>query len=349
MTTVELAGRRIGSGMPCFVIAEAGVNHNGDLDMALRLIDAAVEAGADAVKFQTFDADRLATVDAPKAAYQKVTTGTVESQHEMLRRLQLDAEAHVRLQRHCAERGILFLSSPFDERAADLLDGLDVAGFKIPSGELTNLPFLAHVAAKRRPIILSTGMADMAEVAVAVSHIAAAGCTDVILLHCLSNYPADPVEANLRAMAAMTAAFYLPVGYSDHTEGVAVALAAVALGAVMIEKHFTLDRTLPGPDHPASLEPAELADLITGIRTVERALGDGVKKSRPSEAGTRATMRKSLVATRDLSAGTLLTAADITAKRPGTGLSPAVLPYLLGRRTAVAVAAGAPIDWALLE
>lgn len=346
--TVTIGNRRIGLGERCFVIAEAGVNHNGDMALAQRLIEVAVDAGADAVKFQTFSADRLASAAAPKAAYQKQTTLADESQHAMLKRLELSSEAHRLLIDHARARGIMFLSSPFDERAADFLETLDVPAFKIPSGEIDNLSFLRHVAAKGRPVILSTGMADAAEVATAVDTIAAAGLRDLILLHCLSNYPADPAEANLRAMAAMREAHGVPVGFSDHTDGVAVALAAVALGACVIEKHFTLDRALPGPDHRASIEPDELTALVQGIRTVERALGDGRKLAQPSELENRAVIRKSLVAARDLTAGEAIKAGDLAAVRPGTGLSPAMASQIVGRRLRIAVPIGTPIAWDML-
>lgn len=346
--TMSIGNRRIGSGERCFVIAEAGVNHNGDMALAKRLINVAARAGADAVKFQTFSADRLASAEAPKAAYQKQTTSADESQHAMLKRLELGPEEHRLLIDHAHARGIMFLSSPFDEQAADFLETLDVPAFKIPSGEIVNLPFLRHVAAKGRPVILSTGMAEMDEVEAAVAEIAATGLRELILLHCVSDYPADPAEANLRAIDTMQRATGLPVGFSDHTKGTAVALAAVALGACVIEKHFTLDRTLPGPDHRASLEPDELAALVRDIRAVERSLGDGRKRPQPSEMGNRAVVRKSLVAARDLPAGVALEAADLAAVRPGTGLSPAVAPRLVGRRLRNAISAGTPIAWDML-
>jgi N-acetylneuraminate synthase/N,N'-diacetyllegionaminate synthase len=345
---VRIGGRQIGFGAPCFVIAEAGVNHNGDLDLAHRLVDVAAEAGADAVKFQTFAADRLAAVGAPKAAYQMRTTSPNESQHAMLKRLELTVEAHQSLIEHCRQQATTFLSSPFDEQAADLLDRLNVAAFKVPSGEIVNLPFLRHLAAKGRPIILSTGMADLAEVEAAVDTIHAVGHRALVLLHCLSDYPADPRHANLRAMATLRSAFGLAVGFSDHTVGTAVPLAAVALGACVIERHFTLDRTLPGPDHPASLEPTELRDLIGAIRSVEAALGDGRKRPQPSELENRTTIRKSIAAARDLPAGVPLQARDLTAIRPGTGLSPAIAGELLGRWPRVDVPAGALLTWHML-
>lgn len=336
-----LAGRPIGPGNPCFVIAEAGVNHNGDLELAKRLVDVAAEAGADAVKFQTFRADRLVAAAAPKADYQARATGSGESQAAMLRRLELDRPTHEALIAHAQARGILFLSTPFEEASADLLEALDLPAFKLPSGEITNLPYLAHVARKRRPIILSTGMATLGEVETALATLRAEGDPPVWLLHCVSAYPTSPSDANLRAMATLAQAFQVPVGYSDHTEGIAVPLAAVALGACIVEKHITLDRSLPGPDQQASLEPAELRAMVQGIRTVEAALGSGLKVPAPCEINTAAVARKSLLAARNLPAGTLLTPDCIAIKRPGIGLPPGLLPHVLGRTTRVDLAAEA--------
>jgi N-acetylneuraminate synthase len=332
-------GRAAIGGGACFVIAEAGVNHDGDLDKALALVDAAAAAGADAVKFQTFSADRLVTADAPKARYQERDASA--SQHEMLRRLELAPANYRRIADYCNEKGIVFLSSPFDEDSADLLEALDIAAFKIPSGELINIPFLQHVARKRRPMIVSTGMATLGEVRGAVAAIAAAGCERLALLHCVSAYPAEPRDANLRAMATLRREFDVPVGWSDHTLGTEVSLAAAALGADIIEKHLTLDRTAPGPDHAASLEPDELASLVRGIRTIASALGSGEKRPAEAELEIAAVARKSLVAARALRAGETLAAADVVLRRPGTGLPPMWLDRLLGRRAARAVEAGA--------
>lgn len=348
MSTIDVAGRPIGPHHPCFIIAEAGVNHNGDLELARRMVEVAAAAGADAIKFQTFAADRLVTPAAPKATYQRRATGESESQYDMLRRLELSAEAHTRLLAHCRKQNILFMSTPFDEESVDLLLELDLPIFKIPSGELTNLPFLTYVARKNRPMIVSTGMATLGEVETAVRTIEAAGWSEIVLLHCVSNYPADPAQINLRAMTTLATAFQLPVGYSDHTLGLEVALAAVALGACVIEKHFTLDRTLPGPDQQASLEPDELRKLVQSIRTVEAALGHGRKEPTAAEAETAAVARKSLVAARELPAGTVLTDDLIAVKRPGTGLPPVLRPYLLGRSTRVAVPAGTLLTWEML-
>jgi N-acetylneuraminate synthase len=349
MQNIQVGNKLIGPGQPVFVIAEAGVNHNGDLKLARALIDVAVEAGADAVKFQTFRAERLATPDAPKAEYQVQTTGNAESQFEMLRRLELSADAHRELQAYCHERGIIFLSTPFDEEAVDLLDELGVDAFKISSGDLTNSPLLEHVASKGKPVILSTGMSELSELIEAVSVLNTAGCENPVLLHCVSNYPADPAEVNLRAMQTMRSAFDVPVGFSDHTQGIDVALAAVALGACVIEKHFTLDRTMPGPDHRASLEPTGLRELVRSIRRVETALGNGRKVPTASELETAKVARRSLVAARDIPAGTTLERDMVVMRRPGTGMSPAMLNTLLDRRTVRPIAAGTILEDDMLE
>lgn len=337
---LEIAGRRIGPGHPCFVIAEAGVNHNGSLDFARRLIDAAAEAGADAVKFQTFRTEQLVTEDAPKADYQQHATGADESQYAMLKRLELGEAAHRELIAHATARGLIFLSTPFDEASADLLEALDLPAFKIPSGEVTNLPFLAYLARKQRTMILSTGMSTLAEVEAAVAAITRGGNPPLALLHCVSCYPTAPADVNLRAMETMRSAFPVPVGFSDHTLGSEISLAAVGLGACIIEKHLTLDKTLPGPDHAASLEPAELIALIRGIRNVEAALGHGRKEPALAESNTAAVARKSLVAARDLAAGEVLDAGAIAIKRPGTGLAPAGRDELIGRKARTPIAAG---------
>jgi N-acetylneuraminate synthase len=349
MQTVNISNKVIGPGQPVFVIAEAGVNHNGDLKLARALIDVAVEAGADAVKFQTFQADRLVIPEAPKAEYQLRTTGDSESQFEMLRRLELSADAQCELQSYCHERGIVFLSTPFDDVAVDLLDKLGVPAFKISSGDLTNSPLLEYVASKGKPVILSTGMSELSELIEAVSVLNTAGCENPVLLHCVSNYPAEPAEVNLRAMQTMRSAFDVPVGFSDHTEGIDVALAAVALGACVIEKHFTLDRTLPGPDHRASLEPAELRELVRSIRRVEAALGSGRKIPTASELETAKVARRSLVAARDIPAGATLQRDMVVMRRPGTGMSPAMLATLLGRRVIRNIATGTLLDADMLE
>jgi N,N'-diacetyllegionaminate synthase len=316
------------------IIAEAGVNHNGDLALARKLIDVAAEAGADLVKFQTFSADRLVTRTAAKADYQNRTTDSKESQHEMLRRLELTAEMHKELIAHCAARGIGFFSTGFDIESVDLLVGLGQDRFKIPSGEITNLPYLRHIGRMGKPVILSTGMAEMDEIQAAIDALEAAGTprANVKVLHCTTEYPTPMVEVNLRAMLSIQKAFGVEVGYSDHTRGIEVAIAAVALGASVIEKHFTLDRNLPGPDHKASLEPEELKAMVVAIRNIELALGDGVKRLTPSEAGNRSVARKSLVASRAIRKGEVFSVENITVKRPGTGISPMRWDIVIDRR-----------------
>lgn len=343
MAEIELGGKAVGSGHPCFVIAEAGVNHNGDIELARELVMVAARSGADAIKFQTFSAERLATESAPKARYQAAHTDPAESQQRMLKRLELSESEHRRLMDDCRREGIMFLSSAFDERSADLLQSLGVEAYKVPSGEITNLPFLAHLAAKGRCLIVSTGMSDLEEVDAALAAIRGAADVPIALLHCVSLYPSPARGVNLRAMETMRRRYDVPVGYSDHTEGAAVALAAVALGASIVEKHFTLDRGLPGPDHAASLEPAELRSLIEQVRDVESALGDGVKRPLPEEAETAAVARKSLVAAADIPAGTVIVRDMIAIKRPGTGLAPNRLEWLVGRRARSAIAVGSVI------
>ncbi|HEY4934468.1 MAG TPA: N-acetylneuraminate synthase [Terriglobales bacterium] len=329
---VFIGTRPVGPGLPCLVIAEAGVNHNGSLDMALRLVDAAVEAGADIVKFQTFKSEEVVTPLAPKADYQVQNTGASESQLDMIKKLELPDDAFRTIQARCRERGITFLSTPFDPRSADLLEEMGVAAFKVASGEITNHPFLSHVARKGRPLIVSTGMSNLDEVAAALDVIYAAGNTNLVLLHCVSNYPAAPASVNLRAVKTLEERFNVPVGYSDHTEGIAIAIGAAALGACVVEKHFTLDRTLPGPDHRASLEPRELVAMVKGIRDVQSAVGDGVKRPVAEELSTAAVARRSLVAAHDLLAGTVLTDNMVAIRRPGTGLPPSDLNRLVGRQ-----------------
>jgi N,N'-diacetyllegionaminate synthase len=328
-----------------FIIAEAGVNHNGSLDLAILLIDAAKASGADAVKFQTFRANLLATRTAHKAAYQDRTTAKEESQLEMLRRLELDGEAHKGLIKHCNEIGIQFLSSPFDLQSADLLETMNLPIFKVPSGEITNIPFLRHIARKGKPIILSTGMSTLGEVEEAVGVLQEAGAKELTLLHCVTEYPAPYDEVNLRAMLTLRQAFGLPTGYSDHTPGIEIALAAVALGAEVIEKHFTLDRSLPGPDHAASLEPAELKQMVTAIRHVEDSLGTGIKRPAKCEVPNISVARKSVVAARALPAGHKLEEADMDIKRPGNGLAPKSLPSLVGRTLRAALDEDEIIHW----
>lgn len=344
---VTIGTRTVGPKAPCFVIAEAGVNHNGDLGLARGLVDAAAEAGADAVKFQTFRADAVASPSAPRAGYQ--ATGADESQLELLRRLELRPDAHAELKGRAEERGLVFLSTPFDVASVELLDRLGVAAFKVGSGDVTNLALLADVGRRGRPVILSTGTADLEEAAQAVETLRRAGAGDVVVLHCVSAYPAPADEANLRAMQTLRERLSVPVGFSDHSEGDEIALAAVALGACVLEKHLTLDRSLPGPDHRASLEPGELATLVRRVRRVEAALGDGVKRPREAERGNAEVVRRSLAAARDLAAGTVLDETMLEALRPGTGLAPGRIGEVVGRRLRRARARGELLDLADLE
>ncbi len=345
MSVLQLGSRRIGDGERCFIIAEAGVNHDGDLGRALELIDAAADAGADAVKFQTFRAAELATAEAPKAEYQLQCGPAGESQRAMLERLELDEAAHRELFQRAAERAIVFLSSPFDFDSAAMLVEVGVAMLKIGSGELTHLPLLLRLGSLGVPVALSTGMSDLAEVEAAVAALRQGGCTHLALLHCVSCYPADPAEANLRAMATLAETFGLPVGFSDHTPGIAVALAARAMGACIIEKHLTLDRHLPGPDHHASLEPQAFAELVAGVRQVEAAMGDGIKRPTAGERHTRRVVRRSLVTARALEAGTVIDSTMLEALRPAGGISPSRLEQVIGRCARRALPAGHALSW----
>ena len=350
MQEIEIAGHKIGPGHPCFIIAEVGVNHNGSVEMAKRLIDAAAVAGVDAVKFQTFKAERLASPGAPKAEYQSQRTKATESQLEMLRRLELPPDAFRELQSYCQRQGLLFLSTPFDEGSVDLLNELNVPAFKIGSGEITNPPLLEYIALKKKPVILSTGMSSLSEVDQAIKVIHGAGQKNqLILLHCVSCYPANPADVNLKAIQTMAEIFQVPVGYSDHTLGVEIAVAAVALGACVIEKHFTLDRDLPGPDHQASLEPRELKEMVRTIRNVEKALGHGAKRPTDSELSMRHLARRSLVAIRAIPEGVKITRDMIAFTRPGSGIAPSGLSSILGRFPSRPIEAGEILVWELFQ
>jgi N,N'-diacetyllegionaminate synthase len=319
--------------IPVLIIAEAGVNHNGDMVMARDLVDAAAAAGASVVKFQTFSADRLVTGQARKAEYQSRMTDANESQHSMIRRLELSRAMHAELMARCDARGIRFCSSAFDKEGIDLLVDLGVEFFKIPSGEITNLPYLRYVGSFGKEVILSTGMADLGEIEDALNVLEGAGTarSKVTVLHCNTEYPTPMRDVNLRAMLTIRDAFGISVGYSDHTLGIEVPIAAVALGARVVEKHFTLSRTLPGPDHKSSLEPDELRNMVAATRNIEQALGDGIKRPSVSEAKNISVVRKSLVAARAIRAGEKFTETNVTAKRPGTGISPMRWDEVLGR------------------
>ena len=328
-----------------FIIAEIGVNHNGDIEIAKQLIDVAVKVGADAVKFQTFKAEKLASPSAKKAAYQDTNDPRAESQMDMLKRLELTEDEFREAARYSRERGMEFLSTPFDEDSADFLASLDVSAFKVGSGDLISLDFLAHIARHGKPMIISTGMGTLAETADAVAVIEAAGNPPLAILHCVSQYPAAPEDANIRAMDTMAAAFNVPIGWSDHTMGAAVTIAAVARGARIVEKHYTLDRNMDGPDHKASLEPQELADYIADIRKVEVALGDGIKRPCAVEMDTIAAARKSLVCAGAIKKGAKLSVADVISQRPGTGIVPKFRPQVVGRTAAKDLPKGHVISW----
>lgn len=332
-----------------FIIAEAGVNHNGNLDVAKRLVDAALKAGADAVKFQTFIPEHVVTKTAERAAYQKTNMPTKrESQLEMIERLALGCEEFRALKGYCDQLGIMFLSTPFDYYSVDYLDELGVPAFKVASGELVNHPFLKYVAAKGKPLILSTGMATLGEVEEALEAVRSAGAGDITLLHCTSNYPASFADVNLRALVTMQQAFGVPVGYSDHTPGIEVAAAAAALGACVIEKHFTLDRQMEGPDHRASLEPDELASMVQAVRNVEKAMGDGRKRPSDSEIEIMRVARRSLVAACDIAAGEVITAEKLAVKRPGTGMPPKMWDVVVGRRARTDIPADTVLTWEMI-
>jgi len=316
-----------------FIIAEAGVNHNGNLDRAMEMVDSAFAAGADAVKFQTFKAEKMISANAPKAGYQLAATGSHENQLEMVRKLELDEAAHRTLFLHCKDRGIDFLSTPFDLESVDLLVSLGLNMIKIPSGEITNLPYLRKLGKLKKRLLLSTGMADLGEIEDALDILTSSGTPmeDIIVLHCTTGYPTPFEDVNLRAMVTIRHAFPgIVVGYSDHTPGIEVAIAAVAMGARVIEKHFTLDRNLPGPDHGASLEPGEFTSLVSGIRNLEKALGSGIKKPSPTDLTNMPIVRKSLVAACPIAKGQTFTEENITAKRPGTGISPMHWDKMMG-------------------
>ncbi len=314
-----------------FIIAEAGVNHNGSYELACKLVDAAKVAGADCIKFQTFKSENLVSHSAQKAEYQKTTTGD-GSQQDMLKKLELSYDAFLDLKEYCDRIGICFLSTPFDFESIDFLNTIDMPFWKIPSGEVTNLPYLLTLAKTGRPVVMSTGMCGMEEIEAAIRVLRDNGTPEIKLLHCNTEYPTPYEDVNLRAMQTMRDTFGLEVGYSDHTKGIEVPIAAVALGAAIIEKHFTLDRNMEGPDHKASLEPDELAEMVRCIRNIEKALGSAEKKPSPSEIKNKSVARKSIVAKTPIRAGEVLTEENVTVKRPGTGISPMKWPEVLGTK-----------------
>ncbi len=345
---IKIGSRQIGLDEPCFIIAEAGVNHNGDIELAKKLIDAAKEAGADAVKFQTFKAGSIVARDAEKAEYQIAATGN-SSQYEMIQKLELCLDDFRDLKAHAEARGIMFLSTPFDMASSDLLESLDIPAYKMASGEITNIPLLRHVARKGRPVILSTGMAFMDEIKEAIDAMRDEGLREVIVLHCVTSYPAPMNELNLKALLTMMEELDLPIGYSDHSLGILAPVAAIAMGACMIEKHLTLDRTMEGPDHAASLEPDELSEMVNAIRAIESALGNGVKAPSPREKEIMVKVRKSIVASMPIPEGTVLTKDMLAIKRPGNGLQPKELSDLIGMKTTRALDMDEQLGWEDVE
>ena len=316
--------------MSVYIIAEAGVNHNGSFDLACKLVDAAKEAGVDCIKFQTFKSENLVSRTAQKAEYQKETTGD-SSQRDMLKKLELSFSDFSRLKAYCEKKEICFLSTPFDFDSIDFLNSIDMPFWKIPSGEVTNLPYLLALAKTGKPVVMSTGMCTLQEIREAIDVLNENGIKEIKLLHCNTEYPTPFEDVNLKAMETIRKEFHLEVGYSDHTKGIEVPVAAVALGATIIEKHFTLDRNMEGPDHKASLEPQELAEMVKCIRNIEKAIGTGEKTPSPSEKKNIAVARKSIVAKTKIKTGDVFTEQNITAKRPGTGLSPMKWFDVLGK------------------
>ncbi|EOS23243.1 N-acetylneuraminate synthase [Lachnospiraceae bacterium 3-1] len=318
--------------MGIIIIAEAGVNHNGSVEIAKKMVLAAKEAGADYIKFQTFCPEKLVSKSAGKADYQKQNTGAKESQLEMLQKLALSQDDFLELKEYCQRQGIGFLSTPFDLDSIHFLHRLDMDFWKLPSGEITNLPYLLEIAKTGRPVVMSTGMCDLKEIKEAVDCLRRAGTEKIILLHCNTEYPTPMKDVNLKAMQTMKDSLGLPMGYSDHTQGIEVPIAAAALGACVLEKHFTLDKTMPGPDHRASLEPEELQAMVTAVRNIERAMGNGRKEPSESEKRNIEAVRKSIVAKCKIKKGEIFTEENLTTKRPGTGISPMKWFDLMGQR-----------------
>jgi len=335
--------------MSVYIIAEAGVNHNGDIKIAHQLIDEAHKAGCDCIKFQTFCTDSLVTKTAEKADYQKVNTANDESQYSMLKKLELSQGDFCDLKQHCDELGIDFLSTPFDIESVDLLEDLRVEKYKLSSGDITNMPLIKYVASKKKQIILSTGMCVMEEVREAVGWIEEEDNSNIILLHCTSNYPTPCKDVNMKAMLMLKDSFEYPIGYSDHTQGIIIPIMAVAMGAGLIEKHFTLDRNMDGPDHKASLIPKELREMVDAIRNVEDAMGDGIKQPTVQELNTRKVARKSLVAAKNMPCGHILEPIDVAVKRPGTGIAPKYLYDLIGKKLSRSINKDEMFEWHMFK
>ncbi|MEW6614450.1 MAG: N-acetylneuraminate synthase [Thermodesulfobacteriota bacterium] len=331
------------------IIAEIGCNHNGDISLAKKLIEVAAEGGADVAKFQTFTPEEMITENAPKAIYQIKAIDTKESQFQRLKRMSLSHSEQEELKTFCEQKNIIFSSSPFDHKSAYFLHKMNLPFFKIPSGEITNLPLLEYIGSFGKPIILSTGMANLGEIEDALNSIGKENRKNVILMHCLSDYPAKWEDTNLRAIQTIRSAFHLPVGFSDHTEGIELPLVAVGMGAVVIEKHITLDKNMEGGDHRASLEPNEFKEMVRKIRLLEIALGDGIKRCMPSEENIRDVARKSIVALKNIRRGQIINRDDLSTKRPGTGIPPKFLKVIPGTRAKKDILADHLIQWSQLD
>jgi N,N'-diacetyllegionaminate synthase len=335
---IHMEGKNVGAGFPVFIIAEAGVNHNGDPDIARMLVEKAADCGADCIKFQTFKAERVVTENAPKAKYQMETTDRSESQLDMLKKIELSPEHHSDLKKYAEQLGLVFLSTPYNFEDVDFLESMGVSAYKVASGQIVELPFLQRIAETGKPVFLSTGMADMREIEEALRAIRETGNQKTVLLQCTTNYPSLIEDANVRVIPALRSAFHVPVGYSDHTIGEEAAIAAVALGAVVIEKHFTLDKNLPGPDHSSSVTPDELKSLTEKIRRTELSLGSDRKGPSAVERENAPGMRRSIVASRIIRKGDVIHREDISFKRPATGLSPVYYDRIVGKKAAKEIA-----------
>jgi len=349
MNTITIGGKKIGDKNPCFIIAEAGVNHNGDPYLAKKMIDVAARAGADAIKFQTFHSEDVVLETAGKADYQKQTTGADESQYSMIKKLELTENNFSELARFAHKKKIMFISTPFDIRSVEVLERIGVPAYKIPSGEINNNPLLSHIAQKQKPVIVSTGMATLDEIHTAVTVLSENGVSQIALLHCITSYPAKIEDLNLRVIQKLHHEFKVPIGFSDHSLGIIGSIVAVSMGASIIEKHITLDKTMEGPDHRASLDPEELFSLITGIRQIELAMGDGIKKITPDEMANRNVARRSIVSLKDISTGSVIDGTMIALKRPGTGIEPRFLDRVKGKRAKVTIEKNTIISWEMLE
>lgn len=344
----NISGYKVGQGQPVFIIAEAGVNHNGSLKLAKKMVDTAKLIGADAIKFQTFKAENLVTKNAPKANYQKKTTSG-KTQLEMLKSLELSEKDFKKLFNYCRKKGIIFLSTPFDSQSAKFLYKLGVSAFKISSADLTNIPLIKQIAKYKRPVILSTGMSDLKEIKEAINAIHRSGNKKIILLHCTSNYPTNNEDVNLKAMQTLREKFCDLVGYSDHTLGIQAAAIAVAMEACILEKHFTLDKTLPGPDHQASFMPQEFKEMVQIIREVERIKGSAVKKPTKSELAIKRVVRKSIVVNQPIAKGTKIKKETLALKRPETGIKPKYLLSIIGKRAAANIKKDQVLTWNLIR